>query len=114
MRHPRTSGDDVTHARPSAKRRPGAGVDASADGALAAHGAADPTAGRGALEPHEAGLHEVIQILFDWDGDHLDKFLIGRRSYADPGYLDACKDDEAPYRRGCGGAGPCRNLPPTL
>jgi Plasmid pRiA4b ORF-3-like protein len=40
-----------------------------------------------------ARLHEVIQILFDWDGDHLYKFLIGRRSYADPGYLHACDDD---------------------
>src|ERR671910_1470033 len=41
-----------------------------------------------------AGLHEVIQILFDWGGDHLYEFVVGRRRYADPGYLDACEDDD--------------------
>src|SRR6266511_1851499 len=41
-----------------------------------------------------AGLHEVIQVLFDWDGDHLYEFVVGRRRYADPGYLDACEDEE--------------------
>src|SRR6266511_5777012 len=45
---PRTSRDDATHARPSAKRGPGSGVDASADRVVGAHGAADPTEGRGA------------------------------------------------------------------
>src|SRR6266545_1263544 len=41
-----------------------------------------------------AGLHEVIQVLFDWDGDHLYEFVVGRRTYADPDYLEACEDDE--------------------
>src|SRR6266536_941977 len=41
-----------------------------------------------------AGLHEVIQVLFDWDGDHLYEFVVGRRRYADPYYLEACEDDE--------------------
>jgi hypothetical protein len=52
-----------------------------------------------------ARLHEVIQILFDWDGDHLYKFLIGRRSYADPGYLDACDDDDVSLAEVAGRAG---------
>jgi hypothetical protein len=29
-------------------------------------------------------LHEVIQIAFEWDGDHLHGFTIGRRRYGDP------------------------------
>jgi Plasmid pRiA4b ORF-3-like protein len=40
-----------------------------------------------------AGLHQVIQVLFDWDGDDLYEFVVSRRRYADPGYLDACEDD---------------------
>jgi hypothetical protein len=32
-------------------------------------------------------LHEVIQIAFEWDGDHLHGFTIGRRRYGDP-YFD--------------------------
>src|SRR6266508_1203874 len=45
MRYPRWSRDDVTRARPSAKRGTGSGVDASADRVLGAYGAADPAAG---------------------------------------------------------------------
>jgi len=42
-----------------------------------------------------AGLHEVVLALFDWDGDHLYAFEIGRRRYADP-CLDGCEDDDVP------------------
>jgi Plasmid pRiA4b ORF-3-like protein len=52
-----------------------------------------------------AGLHEVIQVLFDWYGDHLYEFTIGRRRYADPGYLDACEDDDVPLAEVAGRAG---------
>jgi hypothetical protein len=52
-----------------------------------------------------AGLHEVIQVLFDWDGDHLYEFVVGRRRYADPGYLDACEDDEVSLAEVAGRAG---------
>jgi Plasmid pRiA4b ORF-3-like protein len=52
-----------------------------------------------------AGLHEVIQVLFDWDGDHLYEFVVGRRRYADPGYLDACEDDDVPLAEVAGRAG---------
>jgi Plasmid pRiA4b ORF-3-like protein len=52
-----------------------------------------------------AGLHEVIQVLFDWDGDHLYQFAIGRRRYADPYYLAACEDDDAPLAEVAGRAG---------
>ncbi len=52
-----------------------------------------------------AGLHEVLQILFDWDGDHLYQFVVGRRRYADPGYLDACEDDNVSLAEVAGRAG---------
>jgi hypothetical protein len=52
-----------------------------------------------------AGLHEVIQVLFDWDGDHLYEFVVGRRRYADPGYLDACEDDDVRLGEVAGRAG---------
>src|ERR687898_2721890 len=52
-----------------------------------------------------AGLHEVIQVLFDWDGDHLYEFVVGRRRYADPSWLDACEDDEVPLAEVAGRAG---------
>jgi hypothetical protein len=29
-------------------------------------------------------LHEVIQVLFGWDGDHLHEFTVGRSRYSDP------------------------------
>ncbi len=32
-------------------------------------------------------LHEVIQVAFAWDGDHLHGFAVGRRRYGDP-YFD--------------------------
>lgn len=36
-------------------------------------------------------LHEIIQILFEWDGDHLHVFTVDGASYADPRYeLDGC------------------------
>jgi len=31
-------------------------------------------------------LHQVIQILFGWDGDHLHAFRVGDRSYSDPSF----------------------------
>ena len=52
-----------------------------------------------------AGLHEVILVLFDWDGDHLYEFQIGRRRYADPYYLDACEDDGVPLAEVAGRPG---------
>jgi pRiA4b ORF-3-like protein len=52
-----------------------------------------------------AGLHEVIQVLFDWDGDHLYEFVVGRRRYADPYYLEACEDDEVSLGEVAGRAG---------
>jgi hypothetical protein len=52
-----------------------------------------------------AGLHEVIQILFDWGGDHLYEFVVGRRRYADPDYLDACEDDDVSLAQVAGRAG---------
>ena len=52
-----------------------------------------------------AGLHEVVQVLFDWDGDHLYEFVVGRRRYADPGYLDACEDDDVSLAEVAGRAG---------
>lgn len=39
-------------------------------------------------------LHEVIQVLFGWDGDHLHLFTVGRHRYADPFFdLDARDED---------------------
>jgi hypothetical protein len=52
-----------------------------------------------------AGLHEVIGVLFDWDGDHLYEFVVGRRRYADPSWLDACEDDDVPLAEVAGRAG---------
>jgi hypothetical protein len=37
-------------------------------------------------------LHEVIQIAFAWDGDHLHGFTVGRRRYGDP-YFDFQYDE---------------------
>ncbi|MEU6265863.1 plasmid pRiA4b ORF-3 family protein [Saccharopolyspora shandongensis] len=31
-------------------------------------------------------LHEVIQVAFAWDGDHLHAFTVGRRQYGDPSF----------------------------
>lgn len=49
-----------------------------------------PACWRRVLMPASATLgelHEVIQIAFAWDGDHLHGFTIGRRQYGDP-YFD--------------------------
>jgi len=41
-------------------------------------------------------LHEVIQVLFGWDGDHLHVFGIGKKQYSDPYVrLDGTGDEEA-------------------
>lgn len=40
-------------------------------------------------------LHEVIQILFEWDGDHLHVFTVDGAHYADPFHeLDGCADSD--------------------
>jgi hypothetical protein len=41
-------------------------------------------------------LHEVIGVLFDWDGDHLHVFTVGRRRYSG-GFvpLDGARDEES-------------------
>ncbi|HEX5114242.1 MAG TPA: plasmid pRiA4b ORF-3 family protein [Pseudonocardiaceae bacterium] len=38
-------------------------------------------------------LHEIIQIAFAWDNDHLHGFTVGRRHYGDP-YFDAEYDED--------------------
>jgi hypothetical protein len=41
-------------------------------------------------------LHEVIQVLFGWDGDHLHVFETGKRQYTDPFVeLEGTGDEEA-------------------
>src|SRR5262249_27112762 len=41
-------------------------------------------------------LHNVIQVLFGWDGDHLHVFQAGRKQYSDPLMdLDGTRDEEA-------------------
>jgi hypothetical protein len=41
-------------------------------------------------------LHDVIQVLFGWDGDHLHVFQAGRKQYSDPLMdLDGTRDEEA-------------------
>src|ERR1035441_1166945 len=41
-------------------------------------------------------LHEVIQVLFGWDGDHLHVFTIGKKRYGDSfGNLEGTGDEEA-------------------
>lgn len=40
-------------------------------------------------------LHEIIQILFEWDGDHLHVFTVDGADYADPFHeLDGCADSD--------------------
>jgi hypothetical protein len=40
-------------------------------------------------------LHEIIQALFEWDGDHLHVFTVDGMSYADPFYeLSECGDSD--------------------
>jgi hypothetical protein len=41
-------------------------------------------------------LHEVIQVLFGWDGDHLHVFETGKKQYSDPFVeLEGTGDEEA-------------------
>jgi len=41
-------------------------------------------------------LHDVIQVLFGWDGDHLHVFRAGKQQYSDPLMdLDGTRDEEA-------------------
>ena len=41
-------------------------------------------------------LHDVIQVLFGWDGDHLHVFRAGKKQYSDPLMdLDNARDEEA-------------------
>lgn len=48
-------------------------------------------------------LHQVIQILFGWDGDHLHAFRVGRRAYSDPFFAleDAADEDGIRVRDAC-------------
>jgi len=40
-------------------------------------------------------LHQVIQILYGWDGDHMHAFAVGDRQYSDPFFnLDEAADEE--------------------
>lgn len=39
-------------------------------------------------------LHEVIQVAFVWDGDHLHGFTVGRRRYGDPSFDFEYDEDE--------------------
>lgn len=41
-----------------------------------------------------ADLHETIQVLFSWDGDHLHVFAVGKKQYGDPfADLEGAGDD---------------------
>jgi hypothetical protein len=48
-------------------------------------------------------LHQVIQILFGWDGDHLHAFRVGRKAYSDPfaGLEDTADEDDIRVRDAC-------------
>jgi hypothetical protein len=48
-------------------------------------------------------LHQVIQLLFGWDGDHLHAFQVGRRTYSDPSFTleDAADEDGIRLRDAC-------------
>ena len=42
-----------------------------------------------------ADLHQVIQVLFGWDGDHLHVFRVGKKHYSDPLMgLDEARNEE--------------------
>ena len=43
-------------------------------------------------------LHEVIQILFGWEGDHLHAFRVGKKTYSDPSWDLDDADDEYEFR----------------
>jgi hypothetical protein len=49
-------------------------------------------------------LHQVIQIVMNWDGDHLHKFVVGREHYGDP-YYNVDFHDEQTLRL-CGAFSP--------
>ena len=41
-----------------------------------------------------ADLHDIIQVVLDWDGDHLHMFTTDSGHYSDPYYdLDDCDDE---------------------
>lgn len=43
-----------------------------------------------------ADLHQVIRVLFNWDGDHLHVFRVGKRHYSDPFVgLEGAVDEDA-------------------
>ena len=48
-------------------------------------------------------LHQVIQLLFGWDGDHLHAFQLGRRTYSDPSFTleDAADENGIRVRDAC-------------
>jgi hypothetical protein len=47
-----------------------------------------------------ADLHQVIQVLFGWDGDHLHLFQAGKKQYSDPFVsLEGTADDNAVWVR---------------
>jgi len=48
-------------------------------------------------------LHQVIQLLFGWDGDHLHAFRVGRRAYGDPFFAleDAADENGIRVRDAC-------------
>jgi hypothetical protein len=48
------------------------------------------------------GLHNVIRVLFGWDGDHLHVFRAGKKQYSDP-LMDLDGTAEEGRGRGCGG-----------
>ena len=48
-------------------------------------------------------LHEMIRILFGWDGDHLHAFRVARRAYSDPFFAleDTADEDGIRVRDAC-------------
>ncbi|MGI9003682.1 MAG: IS1096 element passenger TnpR family protein [Pseudonocardia sp.] len=58
---------------------------------------AKPPVWRRVLLPATASLgtlHEVIQVVMGWDGDHLHAFTVGPRHYGDPFYSPDVDDEE--------------------
>ena len=85
-------GGGVRRLRRAAQHRPGGRAEGLAGGLPAADLAAGPPAGH----RHLADLHEVIQVLFGWDGDHLHVFQAGKKHYSDPFMdLDEARNEEA-------------------
>jgi hypothetical protein len=50
-------------------------------------------------------LHQVIQIVFGWDGDHLHAFRVGGRNYSDPsfGLEETGEEEDVRVRDACRG-----------